>query len=115
MNQLEQELPIQAQLVGLSPFRRIASAMLIPLASRNARARSGLRTPLIIRDPAHETPNRAPSSSTKLTTPIGRCGAKPPARSRSIAANALTTPSGPSKAPPSGTLSRWDPVSNAAR
>ena len=75
-----------------------------------ARALSGLSAPVITRDPAQETPNRAPSSSTKFTTPIGRRGAKPSERSRSMASNALTTPSGPSKAPPSGTLSRCDPV-----
>jgi len=95
---------------GCWPAARIASAMVIPSASRSASARSGLRTPVITRDPAHETPNRAPSSSTKFTTPIGRCGRKPSDLSRSIASNPLTTPSGPSNAPPSGTLSRWEPV-----
>ena len=51
----------------------------------------------------------APSSSLNAATAIGRAGVKPWARSWSIAANADTTPSGPSKAPPSGTESRWLP------
>ena len=73
-------------------------------------ARAAVNSPVSSREPAQATPNRAPSSSTKLTTPIGRAGVKPSARSASIAASADTTPSGPSNAPPSGTESRWLPA-----
>ncbi len=62
------------------------------------------------RDPAQAIPKRAPSSSTKFATATGRVGATPSLRSRSSAANELTTPSGPSKAPPSGTESRCEPT-----
>ena len=41
------------------------------------RARSAVIAPVSSREPAQATPNRAPSSSTKLTTPIGRAGVKP--------------------------------------
>ena len=36
------------------------------------------RAPVMTREPAQATPNLAPSSSVKLTTPTGRCGWKPP-------------------------------------
>ena len=48
-----------------------------PSASRSARARSASSAPVSSRDPAQATPKRAPSSSAKLTTPIGRAGVKP--------------------------------------
>ena len=49
--------------------------------------------PVISREPAQAMPNRAPSSSPKLTTPIGRAGCEARrARSASTAANADTTP-----------------------
>jgi len=68
-----------------------------------------------IRDPAQAMPNRAPSSSAKLTTPIGLAGTNPLFRNASTVASALTTPSGPSKAPPSGTESRWEPMTTPGR
>ncbi len=45
-----------------------------PSASVSARARSAASAPVMIREPAQATPKRAPSSSPKLTTPIGRAG-----------------------------------------
>ncbi len=45
--------------------------------------------------------------------PTGLVNRAPLPRSSSRAAKAETTPSGPSKAPPSGTESRWDPVTTA--
>ncbi|SLJ79541.1 Uncharacterised protein [Mycobacteroides abscessus subsp. abscessus] len=47
-------------------------------------------------DPTQATPNRAPSSSENAVTATGRVGTVPRSRSRSTAANAETTPSGPS-------------------
>ena len=88
----------------------MASAIVTPSPSVSARARSGDSAPVSSRDPAQATPNRAPSSSPKFTTPTGWAGTWPVARSSSSAANALITPSGPSNAPPSGTESRCDPT-----
>ena len=79
-------------------------------ASARPRAWSGSSAPVSSREPAQAMPNRAPSSSVKLTTASGRAGTCPRSRSRSTAANPPTTPSGPSNAPPSGTESRWLPV-----
>ena len=76
------------------------------------RARSHGMAPVARREPRQARPNREPSSSTKTPTPIGRDGVTPRSRSTSSAASALTTPSGPSYAPPSGTESRCDPVSS---
>ncbi len=72
----------------------------------------GRATPVSSREPMHGTPNRAPSSSVKQATAIGRSGRNPSPRSRSIAWNADATPSGPSNAPPSRTESRWLPVTS---
>ncbi len=59
--------------------------------------------PVISRDPAQATPNRAPSSSAKLAIATGLAGVTSRgARSTSTAAKEETTPSGPSNAPPSG-------------
>src|SRR5262249_47864731 len=63
--------------------------------------------------PRQAIPNRAPSSSLNAAIPSGRTGRQPRSRSRSTAANAETMPSGPSKGPPSGTESRWLPVTTA--
>ena len=95
---------------GSRPAALRASAIVVPSASVRLRARRAVIAPVMTREPAQATPNRAPSSSTKFTTPIGRDGWNPLSRKQSIAARALTTPSGPSKAPPSGTLSRCEPV-----
>ena len=99
---------------GSRPALASASAIVVPSASSRPLARSAVMAPVITLDPAHATPKRAPSSSTKFTIPMGLRGCQPSAFdfawSRSMAARALTTPRGPSKAPPSGTLSRWDPV-----
>ena len=95
---------------GSRPAALSASAIVVPSASARLRARRAVMAPVITREPAQATPNRAPSSSTKFTMPIGREGWKSLARNASTAAKALTTPSGPSKAPPSGTLSRCEPV-----
>lgn len=73
----------------------------------------GVSTPAASREPTQATPNRAPSSSPKLTIASGLVNRASRSRSRSRAANDETTPSGPSKAPPSGTESRWDPVTIA--
>ena len=73
-----------------------ASAIVTP-CRRAARARARVPSaPVSSREPAHANPKRAPSSSQKLTMPIGRDGVKPSSRSASTAANAETTPSGPS-------------------
>ena len=100
---------------GLRPARTSASANVIPSASRSPRARSAVRAPVDSCDPTHATPKRAPSSSENATTATGMAGTTPRSRSMSIAANADTTPSGPSNAPPSGTESRWEPVTKASR
>ena len=92
------------------PAADIASAIDVPSPSRSPSARSRGRVPVTIRDPAQAMPNRAPSSSPKFTTPTGRDGRTPAARSASIVSSPLTTPSGPSKAPPSGTESRCEPT-----
>src|SRR3954454_7620501 len=88
-----------------------ASSSDTPLRSVRAAARSQGSDPVARREPRQARPNRDPSSSTKTATPSGRAGRTPRSRSRSIAASADTTPSGPSYAPPSGTESRWEPVS----
>src|SRR6478736_2496197 len=98
------------RMAGSRPARRIASAIVTPSLSVSPRARSAPRAPVMTRDPAQATPNLAPSSSAKFTIPTGRDGAKPSCRSWSTAARAPTTPSGPSKAPPSGTESRCEPM-----
>ncbi len=82
--------------------------------SRSPRARSALNAPLDSCDPTQATPNRAPSSSENATTATGTVGTTPRARTMSTAANADTTPSGPSNAPPSGTESRCEPVTKAS-
>ena len=79
---------------------------MVPPASVSARALAGSIAPASSRLPRQATPNLAPSSSQNAATASGRTGTFPCSRSRSIAANAVTTPSGPSKAPPSGTESR---------
>ena len=89
---------------------RQASAIVTPSPSASERARSASRAPVMMREPAQAMPKRAPSSSTKLTTPSGTSGSNPASRSASTVARALTTPSGPSKAPPSGTESRCEPM-----
>src|SRR6516225_1055628 len=99
---------------GSYPAAAIASASVTPAASASARARPGSMAPVISRLPRQATPNRPPSSSLNAATPSGRAGTRPRSRSRSTAANADTTPSGPSKAPPSGTESRWLPVTTAS-
>ena len=63
---------------GSRPARVSASAMLTPSPSASARARSGASAPVISRDPAQATPNRAPSSSPNTATPSGRAGTNPP-------------------------------------
>src|SRR5262249_28136575 len=60
--------------------------------------------------PPQATPKRAPSSSEKFTTASGRDGVTPSRWRASITSRALTTPRGPSKAPPSGTESRCEPI-----
>ena len=95
---------------GSRPALRQASAIETPSASVSDRARSASRAPVMMREPAQAMPKRAPSSSTKLTTPSGTSGSTPASRSASTVASALTTPSGPSKAPPSGTESRCEPM-----
>ena len=99
---------------GSRPAARIASASVTPSAPVSARARSASSAPVSSRDPAHATPNLAPSSSAKFTTATGRDGRTPRSRSSRTASSALTTPSGPSYAPPSGTESRWLPVTSAS-
>ena len=92
-----QRLVVAAELLGSCPAARIASASVVPSASVSRRARSASSAPVSSRDPAQAMPNRAPSSSVKLTTPSGRAGTDAAARAAGRrAANALTTPSGPS-------------------
>ena len=85
-----------------------------PWMSRSPRAFSALNAPVDSWEPTHATPNRAPSSSEKATTATGTRGTTPRSRTMSMAAKADTTPSGPSNAPPSGTESRCEPVTNAS-
>ena len=85
----EEDAVAVAQLARLRP----TSSRRSPAASPGRRGRS-----------ASPPPRRRPP------TPIGRAGSKPRSRSRSIAASADTTPSGPSYAPPSRTESRCEPV-----
>ena len=91
---------------GSCPAAAMASARVIPAASASARAVAGSMAPASSRLPRQATPNRAPSSSLNAAIPSGRTGRRPRSRSWSTAANAETMPSGPSKAPPSGTESR---------
>ena len=101
---------------GSRPAARIASAIVVPSASRSARARSAGSAPVITREPAQATPNRAPSSSPKLATPSGTPRREPAVAQRVDGGEgADTTPSGPSNAPPSGTESRCDPSDHARR
>ena len=95
---------------GSRPAERRASAMVTPSLSRRPSARSDARAPVITREPAQATPNRAPSSSQKFDDAEGPLRLEAVVAQRSSAAKALTTPSGPSYAPPSGTLSRCEPV-----
>ena len=70
---------------------------------------------MITRDPAQATPKRAPFLVAEVDhadRPIGLESLFPQPVE---AASALTTPSGPSNAPPSGTLSRWEPVTTPGR
>src|SRR6266545_2236434 len=92
------------------PDASSAARNVVPDRSVSPSARSAGSAPTATRDPRHGIPNREPSSSTNASTPIGTRGTKPSARNRSTAASADTTPSGPSKAPPSITESRWLPV-----
>ena len=57
---------------GSRPAARSASAREMLSPSRRPRARSAASAPVITRDPAQATPNRAPSSSVKFTIPRGR-------------------------------------------
>ena len=91
---------------GSCPAAAIASASVMPPRVGQRPGPAGL-------DGAGQQPaaqagdaEPAPSSSLNAATASGRTGRLPRSRSRSIAANAVTTPSGPSKAPPSGTESR---------
>ena len=59
---------------GSRPALRHASAIETPSASVSDRARSASRAPVMMREPAQAMPKRAPSSSTKLTTPSGHVG-----------------------------------------
>ena len=62
---------------GSCPAAVIASARLTPSPSRSARAAPGSITPVSSRLPRQATPNRAPSSSPKAATAIGRAGTQP--------------------------------------
>jgi hypothetical protein len=99
---------------GSSPNRAAASANVTPAWSVSARARAGSMAPVARRDPRQATPKRDPSSSANATTAKGRRGTMPSARMAATADNADATPSGPSKAPPPGTESRWLPVAIAS-
>ncbi len=91
----------------------MAAANVVPPTSVSARALAGSIAPVSSRLPRQATPNLAPSSSVNAATATGRRGLCPRSRRASMAANAVTTPRGPSKAPPSGTESRWLPVTIA--
>ena len=70
--------------------------------------------PVMRRLPRHGTRNRAPSSSVKTAMATARSGLKFFAFSSATAASADATPSAPSYPPPSGTESRWLPVTTAS-
>ena len=55
-------------------------------------------------------PPKRPSSSAVATTSIAVAGAMPPSRMVRTHSSATATPSAPSKAPPSGTVSRCEPA-----
>ncbi len=81
---------------GSRPARRSTSARVSPSSSVSPSARSGESAPVSSREPMHGTPNLAPSSSVKQATPTGTEGVTARSFSRSSAAKADTTPSGPS-------------------
>ena len=81
---------------GSCPADVIAPASVLPPASVSARAFTGSVTPVSSRLPRQATPNLAPSSSLNAATTTGLARRQPRSRRRSIAANAVTTPSGPS-------------------
>lgn len=98
---------------GSSPAPASVSASVHPEVSVSASALLAASSPVSSLDPRQGTPKREPSSSANTTTATGRDGRMPLAISRWTASRALTTPSGPSKAPPPGTESRWLPVTSA--
>ena len=105
---VQQPRPAELRLeAGASPSRRAGVRRRGPAARGPA---PSVVAPVASREPRQASPNREPSSSANTATPIGRVGANPRSRSRSIAASAETTPSGPSYAPPSSTESRCEPV-----
>lgn len=99
---------------GSYPAPSMAAGRVIPAPSRSRWASATASCPAASRDPTQARPKRAPSSSPKLVIASGRVNSTPLRWSSSSAAKEDTTPSGPSKAPPSGTESRWDPVTTAS-
>ena len=100
---------------GSCPAASMACGRVTPSPSVSRCACSTVSCPAVSREPTQASPKRAPSSSPKLTmaSGLGRT-ARPGARSSSSAAKEDTTPRGPSKAPPSGTESRCEPVTTAS-
>ena len=96
------------------PAAVIAAASVTPSSSPRARAAPGSMAPVIRRLPRQGTRKRAPSSSVKTAIATGRSGLKFLAFSSATAASADATPSAPSYPPPSGTESRWLPVTTAS-
>src|SRR5687767_7365774 len=86
--------------------------MEMPDRSARAAAFSG-RRPNAAQLPKSPMPKRAPSSSHQPTISTGRRKRTPSSSSESIASTAQSTPSAPSKRPPSGTESRWEPTTIA--
>ncbi len=99
---------------GSYPAASMARGRLVPSPSVSSWASAAVSCPAVSRDPTQASPKRAPSSSPKLTMARGLANSAPLPRSSSSAAKEETTPRGPSKAPPSGTESRCEPVTTAS-
>ena len=93
------------------PSAANASATETPSASRRSPS-SGSSWPSIARLPNTPRPKRGPSSSRKATTAIVRCSSPRPIAA--TASSPPTTPRAPSKRPPSGGVSRCEPVQTSA-
>ena len=96
-----------------SPSDANASAREMPSASRRSPSSSS-SCPQTARLPNTPRPKRGPSSRRKAMTTRPRRGA-PSAPIASAASSALSTPRAPSKRPPSGGVSRCEPLQTSGR
>ena len=94
------------------PSAANASPRVTPSGSRRS-ASSSSSMPHTARLPKQPRPNRDPSSIRKATAASVR-GAPPASPIASSASTAASTPSAPSKRPPSGGVSRWEPLHTSA-